>query len=115
MRKSKRREELRDKIKGSRPGRRGRPLEPPRSEKEAVERARARLRELSFPAANKLGEGLDGNASSSQLAAADSILDRAGLGKSVSVELTDPFTQFMDEVGSLVVKGTPKKAATRNE
>lgn len=115
MRKSKRREDLRDKLRGSRPGRRGRPLEPPRSEKEAVERARVRLRELSLPAANKLGDGLEGKASSSQLAAADSILDRAGLGKSVSVEVTDPFTQFLDEVGSLVVKGTPKKAARSDE
>lgn len=101
--KSKRREALRDKLRGSRSP--GRPLDPPRSEKEARERARAKLNALSYKAAETLEKGMDDAATPLAVTAANSVLDRAGIGKTVDVHITDPMTTLLLEVAKRASAG----------
>lgn len=95
MRKSKRREKLRDNIVSTR-GRAGRPLEPPRNEKESIERARAYLNSHAESQAKKLHEFSEHEDAAIALRATESHLDRVGVSK--KVEITVPLSAGINSI-----------------
>lgn len=103
--KNKVRETLREKIKGSRGGKRagaGRPLEPPRSEKEALERVRSLSaygaeRALKRVYRNALGK-LPAEMTPGQITSARLVLEVAGVTKGFTLEMGDDFARFAEEV-----------------
>lgn len=101
MRKSKRREALRDKTVGSRgSGKSGRPLTPPRSEKECLERTRALSARASASVLKRMVNSALGKieVSPQSITSARLVLEVAGVAKGFTLEMGNDFALAMTEV-----------------
>jgi hypothetical protein len=98
MRKRKENEELRRRTLARSKRSDGRAAEPTRSEKDRLEIARAKCRDMAADAVLTLGKGLRGKATAVQLKAADSILDRAGIPRGHEVQGSVDFGGVLLEI-----------------